>query len=187
MRKGDCPGSRRRDDVSAILSSFVKSDNPERAREVATAPTYDDLLRENQELKLALSHANPSATNTYRLPSTDKGDAWEKLIFSELQPSAAAIQVSWPNPPLPSRELSSRLLHHDKLWNSWVHYGLQYPRFEHEHESFWDGLETGGSLDDCDPFWLAIYFAVLSTSLLSIDSDELADLSLPRGIWLASP
>lgn len=153
------------------------------ARETATtAPAYEDLLRENQELKLALSHANPPPAQTYRHQPPDRWSALEQLVFSELEPCAAEIHVSWPDLLFPSRELSSRLLYHDKLWNSWVHYGLQYPQFDHEHDLFWDEFEKTGSLDGCNPFWLAMYFAVLSTSMLSMGDDELVGVHLPQGI-----
>lgn len=135
-------------------------------------------------MKLRLSHAKPS--NPYIFPPADKWDEWESLIFSKIEPSAGGVHIAWPDLILPSRDLSSLLLSHDKVWNSWVHYGLQYPQFEDEHDKFWDLREAGGCVDDCDLFWLAVYFAVLSTSLLSISDEELAELTLPQGIKLAN-
>lgn len=156
----------------------------DRARELPTAPSYDDLLRENQDLKLSLGQIKLSAPYTSSASSAIDSPSWEKYVYSELKSSTAGIEVSWSNIILPSRQLSLRLLHHDKLWNSWVHYGLQYPQFEQEHEDFWSGLEAGGLIQDCDPSWLALYFAVLTTALLSIADEELANISLPQGMWL---
>lgn len=147
------------------------------------APSYDKLLRENQELKLRLSHAKPFNPSIFQ--PADKWDGWESLVFSNVEPAAAGVHISWPDLNLPSRALSSLLLSHDKMWNSWVHYGLQYPQFEHEHDEFWDRREAGGRINNCDPFWLAVYFAVLSTSLLSSSNEELAEMCLSEGTVLA--
>jgi hypothetical protein len=155
----------------------------ESAQETGTAPSYNDLLRENQELKLALSHANPSLSHSHHLRPLEEWYTWEKLVFTDLQPSATGMELSWPDIPLPSRELSLRLLCHDRLWNSWVHYGVQYPQFEDEHAAFWDNLEAGTALTEIDPFWLAIYFAILSTALLSIGKEDLSDVNLPQGTF----
>jgi hypothetical protein len=61
----------------------------------------------------------------------------------------------------PSRRTSERLVEYDRVWNSWVHFALEYPQFEQECNDCILALEDGVSLESLDAAWMAVYFSVL--------------------------
>ncbi len=69
---------------------------------------------------------------------------------------------------LPSRRLSDKLIAYDEVWNSWVHYALEYPDFQQQCMQFMNSLEDGVLLETVDPFWLAVYFSVLCVSFVAL-------------------
>lgn len=90
------------------------------------------------------------------------GDSFEELL-DPCQDENAEVTVSgWEDIIVPSVECSRRLIAYDRIWNSWVHYAVEYPHFEADHEEFLTKLDGVSSLREIDPVWLAIYFSVLS-------------------------
>ncbi|KIA75598.1 C6 zinc finger domain-containing protein [Aspergillus ustus] len=69
---------------------------------------------------------------------------------------------------MPAQCSSVRLLEHGFKWTFWLHLALYMPRFRLEHASAW---ETDSFLS-AEPQWLAIYFAFIAMSLMSMDADE---------------
>ncbi|KAH6889333.1 hypothetical protein B0T10DRAFT_487782 [Thelonectria olida] len=153
-------------------------------------PSYQELLEENKRLRNALAAANSEALDRPEpsLPTRPKKpqhllespDALEQMLL-ESPPSAyeSYQKLDLAHIVVPSRECSNALVAYDKKWNSWVHYALEYPIFEHEHEEFMDSLDNGATLSDLDPAWLSVYFSVLSAALLMADEDETLRLHLP--------
>ncbi|KAI0476604.1 hypothetical protein GGR56DRAFT_643487 [Xylariaceae sp. FL0804] len=107
-------------------------------------------------------------------------DYYEQLLYR-----ASASRHSLPSPLslqqilLPSRECSAGLIAHDRAWNAWVHWAVEYPDFEREHARFMDRIDAGATFEDVDAAWLAVYFSVITAALLTMDLDEVAALGLP--------
>jgi hypothetical protein len=96
----------------------------------------------------------------------DDDDYYETVLFRVNLEQRPLGNLQQDDLIIPSRQCSQWLIYHNREWNSWVHYGVEYPHFENEHRYFMDQLESGGKLDDEDPSWLAIYFAVITVSLV---------------------
>lgn len=84
------------------------------------------------------------------------------------------MATDWGSIMMPSRRCSEQLVEFDRIWNSWVHYALEYPVFENECDEFYAALEKGGALEEYDPAWLAVYFAVLCVSHMISETDPAA-------------
>ncbi|KAH8689440.1 hypothetical protein BGW36DRAFT_433440 [Talaromyces proteolyticus] len=83
---------------------------------------------------------------------------------------------AWGDIILPSRHQSMTLVEHGRLWTSWIHCALDHASFEEQHNRFWNWLGQGHTIEENCPAWLAIFFASLAASLLTIDTAE-ADIS----------
>ncbi|KPM38277.1 hypothetical protein AK830_g8283 [Neonectria ditissima] len=153
-------------------------------------PSYQELLEENQRLRNALGAANstaldrpgPSVPTRRRKPQhlLENPDVLERMLLeSSSPPSQTHEKLDWAHIILPGRECSEALVAFDKKWNSWVHYALEYPTFEHEHEEFMVSLEDGATLSELDAAWLSVYFSVLSAALLMVDEEDALNLHLP--------
>jgi hypothetical protein len=142
--------------------------------------TLDELRRQNERLKAELhalqtSRGRPSRGASSSTPSAvgpprkrqrlENSDSIEDVLWDSIRSSTTGTVAStvedWHQIHLPSRSISTHLVSYDKTWNSWVHYALEYPRFQHESDAFMDAMECGAPLDQCDPFWMAVYFSVL--------------------------
>ncbi|KAJ4256145.1 hypothetical protein NW762_009221 [Fusarium torreyae] len=88
-------------------------------------------------------------------------ELWESLA-SESNIRGSTVS-SWEDIILPNVECSGRLIDFDMMWNSWVHYALEYPQFKEESDAFMDSIKTGLSLEQANTTWIAVYFSVLST------------------------
>ncbi len=140
--------------------------------------SYDELKSDNQRLRreiAALRFPRPQLaqvtvpTGNLLAPDNDM-DALETKLWARLTCAASAARspvLNWDDVILPSRVCSEALVAYDKTWNSWVHYAIQYPKFEDECGRFMEGLERGNSLDDGNSLWLAVYFAILSVSFVT--------------------
>ncbi|KAH6989168.1 hypothetical protein BKA56DRAFT_542552 [Ilyonectria sp. MPI-CAGE-AT-0026] len=160
------------------------------AKDPSSMPSYQELLEENSRLRNALGAANSTALDRPEPPLPtrrrkpqhllESPDVLEKMLLEPpSQPPQSNKKLEWAHIILPSRESSEALVAFDKKWNSWVHYALEYPTFEHEHTSFMESIENGASLSDLDPAWLSVYFSVLSAALLMADEDYALELNLP--------
>ncbi|KAK1635664.1 hypothetical protein BDP81DRAFT_376380 [Colletotrichum phormii] len=160
-----------------------------RGKDPVQLPTYDELVQENQRLRMALessAQVRPTSDSLLRKPRTAQKllechDPLEEMVFK----SPALSQVSrhgqgWSTIDVPCRKSSELLIAYDKKWNSWVHYALEYPEFEREHAHFMDSLESGTILSDCDPGWLSVYFGVITAALLMMGDEEAREI-LPEG------
>jgi hypothetical protein len=91
-------------------------------------------------------------------------DSIEDALWSSISSANATVTPTvsqWADIFLPGRSVSTQLIVYDRTWNSWVHYALEYPRFQHECEDFMDAMESGHHLHQYNPFWLAVYFSTL--------------------------
>lgn len=167
---------------SCIRETVIVRGRVTTGQDPAVRPTYEDLLRENAELRRTLAERgqDDATHHLVELPrptrcravqnyadNGDDDDSYEtKLIkaTATLQSSGEQRQQQH-DVILPSRQCSQRLIDHDKSWNSWIHYAVEYPQFEDEHRSFMNRLDSGGNLDGEDPSWLAIYFAVITVRM----------------------
>lgn len=85
---------------------------------------------------------------------------WE--ILSAKSTRTVSSVLTWDDIVLPSAACSEQLIAYDKSWNSWVHYAVEYPRFQEECNSFSAAMERGVAIEETDPSWTAVYFSVLS-------------------------
>lgn len=143
----------------------------------STPASPEALLQENERLRQQLAYlSNQVATRDLDANSPldttlprknlpipeDTQDAFESVLHSNSYQTRQMSCKSWRDVLVPTRACSYRLIAHDKIWNSWVHYAVEYPRFEEEHVKFREALDSGVPLQDMDYLWLAIYFAVIA-------------------------
>ncbi|KAL3481569.1 hypothetical protein BJX99DRAFT_218517 [Aspergillus californicus] len=162
-------------------------------KDVPSIPTYEELSRENhrlqkevESLRLNGGQIEEEARHTGKLARADHDDEgledrlWENLSAAS---TATGSSVSkWNDVILPSMACSEQLILYDKMWNSWVHYAVEYPQFEEECSGFVAAVEKGMSLERADLSWMAVYFSVLSAALLMMGDDEAERLILPHGL-----
>ena len=89
----------------------------------------------------------------------------EILAETDTPPGSWLSTIAWPSSSsiiIPSRACSDALLAYDKRWNSWVHYAVDYDHFYRYHDIFQQRLAASVPLEEMDPFWLSLYFAVLA-------------------------
>lgn len=144
--------------------------------ESPNVPTYEELRSENSRLREQL--ANRPVNNGVQvqaIPAIDplrkqylaQGDELESLLWDNISSASLASGSSvlvWRDIIIPTRTCSEQFIAFDKEWNSWVHYGLEYPRFEEECDDFFVRRERGELLDHVDASWMAVYFSTLSVS-----------------------
>lgn len=148
-------------------------------RDPSTQPTYEELLQENARLRdLTMGGrerrrpfqpvALPHPTRGNSLATYNDDDYYETVLFKATATRPPIERMQQHDIIIPSRRCSEILIQHDKKWNSWVHYAVEYPDFERQHDDFMDRLEAGADLDTEDPAWLAIYFAILTVIWLHV-------------------
>jgi len=135
--------------------------------------TYENLLEENQRLKAALGNTPPLDECDSRVNGTqsiidDDVEIYELVLFESKSGHPGRSDDSWSDFMLPSRECSSAIIQYSAIWISWVHYALDHSQFEKEHDAFWDALESGLTMQNHKPSWLAIYFSVISVSICNM-------------------
>ncbi|KAF4500444.1 hypothetical protein FAGAP_3370 [Fusarium agapanthi] len=163
-------------------------------------PTYQELKEENDRLRqeittlkaqqgrrrsntLPQSHISSKSLDDLEYTPGELADGlWESLAL-ESHTSDSCVS-DWADVILPNVECSRKLIEFDMTWDSWVHYALEYPQFKDECDKFAGGLEAGLALDEADVSWLAVYFSVLSTSLLMMEDDEAQSLPLSPGVTI---
>ncbi|KAL3295570.1 C6 zinc finger domain containing protein [Colletotrichum asianum] len=180
---------RRGDADKCVRETVIVRGEVTRGKDPTDAPTYEDLVRENERLRSALSirtsvhHTPNSPLLKPRKPQRllECHDVLEEMVFDPRQrPKSSGRMSSWDEITscCPDRGASEQLIAYDKTWNSWVHYALEYPTFQEEHSKFMGALKNGALLSDCDPAWLSLYFSVITAALLMMDDEE-ACLILP--------
>ncbi|KAF2649576.1 hypothetical protein K491DRAFT_174286 [Lophiostoma macrostomum CBS 122681] len=148
--------------------------------------TYEELARETARLRAALQ-ANaprrpreppsaPAHAAEACAPDHDEAALFQADRMLEKKP---IISFNEKEILLPSPQCSTALIAHDEASNSWVHYALEYPGFAHQHSAFLSRLEHEASLEAFDSSWLAVYFAVISAALLTMNDEGSACLDLP--------
>lgn len=160
--------------------------------EAPNVATYEELRNENERLKREIELLRRSSSQSskhqsrtrilrhMRTPDHDEDGLEDKLwdsLAAASTPDRGPGVSSWGSVVLPSRSVSEYLVAYDKTWNSWVHYALEYPKFQQECDDFIDGIEGGQPLDQSDPSWLAVYFAVLSVGKFSNFWNLVVDVS----------
>lgn len=116
-----------------------------------------------------VSHFPPVPTESGEKHRFRNGDSLENALWDSLRSHNVTTRhkvTNWSDIILPSRSASNYLVVFDRIWNSWVHYALEYPRFQHECDAFMDAMEGGMSLESYDPSWLAVYFSVVCVCFL---------------------
>ncbi|KAF3388726.1 hypothetical protein F1880_003615 [Penicillium rolfsii] len=144
----------------------------------------DCLRAENKQLFEKNAASESPGLSLRRSRSVEHDDeGLEEKLWDSLAAASAASRSSvsnWDDIVLPNAACSEKLVAYDKVWNSWVHYALEYPRFEQECTSFIAAVERGFSLEEADPSWMAVYFSVLAAALLMMRDDEANMLTLPE-------
>jgi hypothetical protein len=143
-------------------------------------PTYEELRHENKRLQEeinSLRAENKLLINSKaasELPGLSlrrargveyDNEGLEEKLWESLAAASAASRSSvsnWDDIILPNAGCSKQLVAYDKVWNSWVHYALEYPSFEEECTSFTAAMDRGLLLEEADPSWIAVYFSVLA-------------------------
>ncbi|CAI6101340.1 unnamed protein product [Clonostachys chloroleuca] len=152
--------------------------------------TYDELKAENQRLRDEIEllkrqqvSSSPTLPGEKLRRSLGNDDELEKRLWKLVSASSPASPTAtgWGSVVMPSRRCSEQLVEFDRVWNSWVHYALEYPAFEIECDHFYAELEKGCALEDYDPAWLSVYFAVLCAALLMMAEDVASRVPLPQG------
>lgn len=138
--------------------------------------TYEELRRENQRLRreisvlraergeLPQSNARPVTLESIKEFQYSNGleeQLWQSISTTP-ETRASSTILHWNDIILPSPACSDRLIAYDRIWNSWVHYALEYPHFGNECTVFMGSMEENSSLDKADASWMAVYFSVLS-------------------------
>ena len=133
------------------------------ADEGGSPAPYDAVLRENERLKqqLALQSCADLPVHGSAAAAVFEETDTPASLLGDAAPRQTRCKT-WHDILLPARECSDRLVAHDKVWNSWVHYAVEYPRFETQCSQFRDAVAAGVALEDMDASWLAIYFAVIA-------------------------
>lgn len=138
--------------------------------------TYDELMQENARLQEIIDARETKANRPAALPIAlrhlpsyeyDDDDYYETILFKATAQQQPVGNLQQRDVMVPSRQCSHRLIQHDKKWNSWIHYAVEYPQFDIEHDSFMSRLEAGVSLEEEDPSWLAIYFAIITVRFVN--------------------
>ena len=131
-------------------------------------PSYDALTRENQRLKAELQAekdlSRPKSVRRGRPKILESDEVFEEILFqrcARVTPSTASRRLDWSSVTLPNSVCSQQLVEYDRIWNSWVHYAIEYPQFGEEHQRFLALLQQGLPLEQTDVPWLAVYFSVL--------------------------
>ncbi|KAH7069735.1 hypothetical protein BKA63DRAFT_421097 [Paraphoma chrysanthemicola] len=182
-------------------------------RDERQLPTYEELRCENERLRQEMeimkaqqtgpwSHGHALGIDDHSTGVSYRHTQWKKH-FDEDQdglerqlwhnlasdhPAEKSSVTCWSDITLPTPLCSKQLIDYDEKWNSWVHYALEYPQFRDECDSFMAARTSGTALEQMDPFWLAVYFSVLSAALLMMDhgaAEELTGLE-PSGHHLRS-
>lgn len=133
-------------------------------------------MQENSRLRALLSGMKQGNKLGQRGPS-GRSEKAERLLFEQIGRSSRPRTVlTEQDIVMPSREFSGTVVRHAFQWTFWVHYALFTPEFDKGHDEFWERFSTNRSLAGIDMFWLATYFSVLASNLLSMDEDETAPL-----------
>lgn len=158
-------------------------------------PTYDELSRENHQLRheidllhaklqqstVAYSAAKPMPRHPGQKDGVEHDDeGLEARLWKVLSAKSARTVSSvstWNDIVLPSAVCSEQLIAYDKSWNSWVHYAVEYPRFQEECNGFTAAMERGQTIEETDPSWMAVYFSVLSVIIhISTNFQAMTDI-----------
>lgn len=150
-------------------------------------PTYEALLQENARLSALVASRDASATSTdsnmLHGPTYDMTEQHEKRLFRLIGETIRKRGVfNDTDVCMPSMECSEALVHHARIWTSWIHFAFFFPDFQQLHSQFWQHFSPAcsSSLSEHDPLWLAIYFSVLSSTLLFVDEEEFLRMNPPR-------
>ncbi|KAJ5833263.1 hypothetical protein N7474_001574 [Penicillium riverlandense] len=162
-------------------------------------PTYEELSHENQRLRQEIESIRTEKERLTENPGISKSapvrprharnvehddEGLEERLWESLSAASTTTGSSistWNDVVLPSTACSEQLIAYDKTCNSWVHYAVEYPRFQEECTTFILAVERGLALKEADPSWMAVYFSVLSAAILMMGGDEVDRLRLPEG------
>ncbi|KAL4863216.1 hypothetical protein BDV12DRAFT_30642 [Aspergillus spectabilis] len=145
-------------------------------------------MHENQRLRQEAESNQPSSKptavsqrRTRRVDHDEEG--LEDRLWDGLSAASTATRSTvsaWADVVLPTPVISDQLIAYDKTWNIWVHYAVEYPKFQEDYDIFMSAVGEGMPLERADPSWLAVYFSVLSAALLMIGDDEDDNSTLPQ-------
>lgn len=127
-------------------------------------PNYEELLRENQELKEQLRNAAtvPASTTPRLNEILNITERFEEDLFdvgnepSRISTVTDAEAIIWP-----SAQCVQSFLSYGKTWTSWIHCALHHPTFERECAAFLGGGRSSSNVDDRHPLWLAVFFSFM--------------------------
>ncbi|KAJ4298139.1 hypothetical protein N0V90_006038 [Kalmusia sp. IMI 367209] len=133
----------------------------------------DCLQLDNARLAALITGNDGGERDNY--PVIDLTEHYEKCLYAAVGQSRMRRTVrSIDDVITPSESCSRYFVDHANLWTSWVHFAFFFPDFRAEHEQFW--ARDAGALSSRDSLWLAVYFSVLSSTLLFMDDDELKEI-----------
>lgn len=137
--------------------------------------SYAELLRENAELSALIGQESSQDEPISRI--VDVNDRYESELWNALGCSSQPRTVREQGAIcFPSEACSTAIVSRAGVWTSWIHYAFFFPHFEHEHNQYWVGQHTAGSL------WQALYFSVLSSTLLFMDQHEFEKIQPPMPV-----
>lgn len=144
------------------------------ANSPSSNPSYETLLQENARLSALLAareiSTDPNAPHNAVVDITEQ---YERRLFLTVGQSRQPRSVFLDSHVrIPSMGCSHALIQHGRVWTSWIHFAFFFPEFQREHAQFWQRFTVSSSLSAEDPLWLAIYFSVLSSTLLFMDETE---------------
>ena len=164
----------------------------------SSSQTYSELLLENARLAGLLNNcAQPSRSDQIpREPVASLVDITEQYEHRLRFSINRSTRKRGPNHDrdhilMPSKPCSDALLAHAEVWTSWIHAALDFSQFWKEHEELWSRLNCDSSVDIAaypgfwhrlrseNPLWLAVYYGVLSSTLLFMNSQEFVRIDPP--------
>ncbi|KAH7012457.1 uncharacterized protein B0I36DRAFT_398759 [Microdochium trichocladiopsis] len=144
------PCSKRGEADACMRETVIVRGQVTTARDSTGSPSYDELTQEVQRLRPTLSettapesHGAPPLSRA--LPYVDHSGYEQLLLHTGNDRPACSTLISPDEIILPSRACSQALIAYDRSWNSWVHYGVEYPAFEEQHARFLESLAAGAA------------------------------------------
>lgn len=146
------------------LSNREFSTNIVRSSSKVSRTSYEELLRENSELKEQLRNGPIAvgSTTTILNEILNITERFEEDLFDVGNDRGRTSTVTdiediiWP-----SAQCVHSFLSYGETWTSWIHCALHHSTFERECAAFLNGGINSPNMGDRHPLWLAVFFSFM--------------------------